>query len=206
MREAVSLDLLWCKKGIGSFRGIPPLAKTSKVKRNKLKHGWQAMTFTPCSSYKFMWIKTIVGGPIQQCQADLIDISRLSRHNQEIKFLLTCIDVFSKKAWVVPLKDKMGTSFMDDLESIQHSLPKKTDMGTEFLNLKFQQWLKAHEVHHFAKENEDIKASTMGHSNRTVKSKLWHYFTQHDPLSYMAYWTGWRKCTTTPVSQYQYGI
>ena len=67
------------------------------------------------------------------------------------------------------------------------SLPKKlqTDKGTEFLNRKLQQWLKAHKVHHFTRENEDIKASIVERFNRTLKSKLWRYFTRHDTLSYV---------------------
>ena len=177
-------------QGIGSFGGIRPLAKTSKVKTGLAK-AWltsqDVYTLHKPVRYKFPRRKTIVGGPNQQWQADLIDVSRLSRHNGGIKFLLTCIDVFSKKAWVVPLKDKMATSFVDAFESIQHSLPKKlqTDKGTEFLNRKFQQWLKAHKVHHFTTENEDIKASIVERFNRTLKSKLWRYFTRHDRLSYM---------------------
>ena len=35
----------------------------------------------------------------------------LRRYNKGIKFLLCLIDIFSKYAWVVPLKDKKGISF-----------------------------------------------------------------------------------------------
>ena len=38
--------------------------------------------------------------------ADLADIILLSKYNKEIRFLLCVIDIFSKYAWVVPLKDK----------------------------------------------------------------------------------------------------
>ena len=177
-------------KGIGSFGGIQPLAKTSKVKTKQAK-AWLASqdvhTLHKPVRYKFPRRKTIVDGPNQQWQADLIDVSRLSRHNHGTKFLLTCIDIFSKKAWVEPLKDKTATSLVNAFESIQRSLPKKlqTDKGTEFLNRKLQQWLKAHKVHHFTTENEDIKASILERFNRTLKSKLWHYFTRHDTLTYM---------------------
>ena len=65
-------------------------------------------------------------------------------------------------------------------------LPKtlQTDKGTEFLNHTFQQWLKYHKVHFFTTENEDIKASIVEHFNRTLKTKLWRYFTHHDTLTY----------------------
>ena len=177
-------------KGIRNFWGIQPLVKTSKVKTKQAKACMVSQDVytlhkpVPC---KFPRRKTSVGRPNQQWQADLIDVSRLSRHNRGTKFLLTCIDIFSKKAWVEPLKDKTGTSLVKAFESIQHSLPKKlqTDKGTEFLNCKLQQWLKAHKVHHFTTENEDIKVSIVECFNKTLKSKLWRYFTHHDTLSYI---------------------
>ena len=125
--------------------------------------------------------------PTSNVQADLIDVSRLSRYNRGFKFLLTCIDVFSKQAWVVPLKDKTGTTLVNAFESIRSPLPQtlQTDKGSEFTNRKFQQWLKEHQVHFFTTENEDIKASIVERFNRTLKSKLWRYFTRHDILSYV---------------------
>ena len=42
--------------------------------------------------------------------ADLADMQLISRYNKGIRFLLCVIDIFSKYAWVVPLKDKKGVS------------------------------------------------------------------------------------------------
>ena len=42
--------------------------------------------------------------------ADLADMQLLSRYNKGIRFLLCVIDILSKYAWVVPLKDKKGVS------------------------------------------------------------------------------------------------
>ena len=60
--------------------------------------------------YHFPRRRVVVGGIDHQWQANLVDVSRLSKDNKGIKFLLTCIDVFSKHAWVIPLKDKIGQS------------------------------------------------------------------------------------------------
>ena len=42
--------------------------------------------------------------------ADLGDIKLISKLNKEFIFLLCVIDIFTKYAWVVPLKDKKGVS------------------------------------------------------------------------------------------------
>ena len=40
------------------------------------------------------------------CGVDLADMQSLSKYNKEVNYLLCAIDVFSKYAWVVPIKDK----------------------------------------------------------------------------------------------------
>ena len=71
-----------------------------------------------------------------QWQADLVDISSLARFNKGYKFLLTCIDVLSKFAWIVPLKNKTGESLINGFQSILDlgRSPEKlqTDKGTNF--------------------------------------------------------------------------
>ena len=96
--------------------------------------------------YNFPRNRVIVTGIDDQWQADLVDISSLARFNKGYKFLLTCIDVFSKFAWVVPLKNKLGETLVNGFQSILDigRSPEKlqTDKGTEFLNRNFQSFLK----------------------------------------------------------------
>ena len=49
---------------------------------------------------------------------DLADIQLLSKYNKGIRFLLCVIDIFSKYAWVVPLKDKKGVSIVKAFQKI----------------------------------------------------------------------------------------
>ena len=49
---------------------------------------------------------------------DLADMQLLSKHNKGIIFLLCVIDIFSKYAWVVPLKDKKGISIVKAFQTI----------------------------------------------------------------------------------------
>ena len=49
---------------------------------------------------------------------DLADMQSLSKYNKGIKYLLCAIDLFSKYAWVVPIKDKKGTSIVNAFKTI----------------------------------------------------------------------------------------
>ena len=44
---------------------------------------------------------------------DLTDMQSLSNYNKRVKYFLCAIDLFSKYAWVIPLKDKKGTSIVN---------------------------------------------------------------------------------------------
>ena len=95
--------------------------------------------------------RVIVFGIDSQWQADLVDLQSLSQWNRGYKYLLTCIDVLSKFAWVVPLKTKTGKELVAAFKEIfrQGRKPEKLqrDAGTEFKNRAFQTFLKEENVH-----------------------------------------------------------
>ena len=49
----------------------------------------------------------------------------ISRFNKGIKFLLCVIDIFSKYAWVILLKDKKGVIIVNALENVLNSSKRK---------------------------------------------------------------------------------
>ncbi|KAI8499057.1 hypothetical protein Bbelb_235100 [Branchiostoma belcheri] len=131
---------------------------------------------------RFERARVIVGGMNDQFQADLVDMSSLSRHNDVYRYLLTCIDIFSKYAWVVPIKDKKGTTLVEAFQTILAKDGRKprclqTDQGTEFLNRHFQTLLKKEGIEFFTTFNVETKASVVERFNRTLKTKMWKYFT-----------------------------
>ena len=112
-----------------------------------------------------------MGGPNQQWQADLVDMSRLKKVNDGTTFILTVIDVFSKLAWCVPLKNKSAASLVAAFtQLLSNGAPNtlQTDKGTELLNRSLHKLLKEHGVHHFATHNEETKASIVERFNRTL--------------------------------------
>ena len=132
--------------------------------------------------------RVIVGGIDEQWQADLVDLSSISQYNNEYHFLLTCIDVFSKFAWAVPLTRKTGSNLIQAFDSILQTGRKperlQTDAGTEFLNRPFQDFLKKNDIEFFVTRSE-MKASVVERFNRTLKTKMWKYFTWKNTLRYV---------------------
>ena len=84
-----------------------------------------------------------------------------SKFNKGFRFLLCVIDIFSKYAWVVPLKDKKGISIVNAFQKILKESDKKpnkiwVDKGSEFHNNSFKKWLKDNDVEMYLIHNEGI--------------------------------------------------
>ena len=123
-----------------------------------------------------------------QFQADLVDVQSLSRYNKGCKYLLTCIDIFSKYAWVVPLKTKQGQELVKAFQTILSSgckaLKLQTDQGSEFLNRLFQKFLRDNNIDFFT-VNSGLKASVVERFNRSFKGKMYKCFTAKNTLTYI---------------------
>ena len=99
--------------------------------------------------------------------------------NKNFNYILTVIDIFSKFAWEIPIKNKTGDSITRAFEIIlKDRIPAKlhTDKGLEFINKSTQNLFKRKGIHWFATENE-TKAQVVERFNRTLKSKMYKYFT-----------------------------
>ena len=137
--------------------------------------------------YNFSRRKTISRGISYQFQVDIVDLSQLSRENNNYKYLLTAIDIFSRFSYAVPLKTKTGQEVKEALSKI--ILPNKiailqTDDGGEFLNKTVQDFLKQHKIHFFT-TSSDKKCAIIERWNRTLKSRMFKYFTAKNTLRYI---------------------
>ena len=112
---------------------------------------------------------------------DLADMQLLSKYNKGIRFLLCVIDIFSKYAWVVPLKDKKGISIVKAFQSILKQSNRKpnkiwADKGSEFYNAYFKKWLRDNDVVMYSTHNEG-KSVVAERFVRTLKDKIYKYMT-----------------------------
>ena len=75
--------------------------------------------------------------------ADLADMQLISKFNKGFRLLLCVIDIFSKYAWIVSLKDKKGASIVNVFQQILNKSERKrnkiwVDKGSEFYNNSFK--------------------------------------------------------------------
>ena len=75
----------------------------------------------------------IVSGIDEQWQADLADLKSLSRYNKKYRYLLGCIDVFSKYAWVLPLKTKSAQEVLGAFREILKGRRYPKKLQTRYL-------------------------------------------------------------------------
>ena len=105
----------------------------------------------------------------------------ISKLSKGFRFLLCVIDVFSKYAWVVPLKDKKGISIANAFQKILKESDRKpnkiwVDKGSEFYNNSFKKWLKDNDIEMYSIHNEG-KSVVAERFVKTLKTKIYKYMT-----------------------------
>ena len=105
----------------------------------------------------------------------------INKFNKGFRFLLCVIDIFSKYAWIVLLKDKKGVSIVDAFEKILKESDRKPnkirlDKESKFYINSFKKWLKDNdiEVHSIHNEGKSVFAKRF---IRTLKNKIYKYMT-----------------------------
>ena len=112
---------------------------------------------------------------------DLADMQSLSRKNKGIKYLLCVIDLYSKYAFVIPLKDRKGISIANAFNKIikqSNRKPNKiwVDQGGEFYNHNLKKWLSDNDIIMYSTYNEG-KSVVAERFIRTLKNKLYKHMT-----------------------------
>ena len=126
----------------------------------------------------------------EQWQLDLADVGKYSKFNDGVCFLLCVIDVLSKFAWVRCLKNKKAETVMlafKDILNCSKRSPMKCqfDKGREFLGQKFKGFLAEKYITWFNNENSEIKSCIVERFIRTLKEKIWRYFTHSNSTKFI---------------------
>ena len=106
----------------------------------------------------------------------------ISKHNKGIRYLFCVTDLFSKYAWVVPLKYKKGVSIVNAFQSIFKESKRKpnkiwVDQGSKVYKNVFKKWLKDNDIHMYSIENEGKSLVAERFIIRTLKNKIYKHLT-----------------------------
>ena len=124
-----------------------------------------------------------------QWQMDLADMNQLQRQNGNHRYILTCIDILSRYAWARPLKTKQGVEVANaiaDIFETSNRQPKRlqTDQGKEFYNASVKRLLDEYNIELFSVKSPN-KCALVERWNRTLKSKIWKYFTSRNTYKWL---------------------
>ena len=175
----------------GSLGGVTRFAKAHQLSVAKVREKLAASlgyTLHKPTRRHFRTLPVLVYAIDDQWVADLIEVGNIAKANRGYRYLLTVVDVLSKYAWVEPIKAKTGKAVTAAFEKIlRHGrTPRRlqTDDGKEFYNKTFQALMKRRDIDHFSTSG-DTKASVIERFNRTLKQRMYRYFTVKNMLKYV---------------------
>lgn len=134
--------------------------------------------------------KYLVSNIDELWEIDLVDMREYTKFNNNHSFILTVIDVFSKYAYVQPLKNKSAIEVTKALAKIikeSNKIPEKiqSDHGKEFQNAVFKNFLKNKKIKQYVSYSPIIKCAVIERFNRTLKDKIFKYFTHKKTKRYI---------------------
>jgi len=172
----------------GSFAGVSGFIRNT-VPTARRQEAAQALSSLPTYTYfrnsrrRFPRRQTFVPCLGNQFQADLIDVRKYKHHNSGVSYILTCIDVFSRYAYMVPIKNKRAPTVISAFKLVFKTAKRfptyvQTDMGREFLAKSCQEYFQKNAIRHFY-TGSPMKCAVLERLHRTLKERLsrWMHFT-----------------------------
>nr|CAD2185965.1 unnamed protein product [Meloidogyne enterolobii] len=179
-----------------SYAGINRVYEEARRKYAKIKlkdvydflHKQRVYTMHRPLRKKFPRMATRPSGLHTDWQADLAIFDQLAKYNDGYKYLLVCIDVLSRKIFAVPAKSKSSEDMINAFENIfkltKGILPHKlyTDRGLEFEARRMKEYFKKKDIDKRVVYSPDVHASMAERANRTIKERLYRYFSEQNTL------------------------
>ena len=169
----------------GSFSGLHKFYKSlnGQIKRKKVEDFLKQQDAYTLHKYKrihFKRNKVIVGGMMQQWDSDVGFLDDFAQQNDNYKYFVVFIDVFSQYLYTHPLKTKEAKEMVQAIKFVfsqgHKPLEIRTDKGGEYMGVVFKRYLKSENVEHIITENE-TKAAFAERVIKTIKKRLYRYFT-----------------------------
>lgn len=177
----------------GSYGGVARLARAVHGNKNealKYLQSKDSYTLHRKKIRKFTRNRYVLKGIDDLWQSDLADMTKFATHNSNVKFLLVTIDCFSKYLWVQTLTSKNSAAVTFVIKKFLDSQERKpknwqVDKGGEFRNAKLEQLMKLYSVNFYSIQNPDTKAAFAERVIRTLKDRIYRYFTEKNTYRYV---------------------
>ncbi len=133
--------------------------------------------------------RIVVSDIDEQWEMDLADLPAITDANDGYRYILCCIDVLSKYAWVLSLKRKTGPVLLEGIKKIIETSGRKpacirVDKGGEFVNRHMKEYCKNEGIKLYMAQNE-VKAAIVERFQKTLKGYMWRYFTRKNTRRYV---------------------
>lgn len=153
--------------------------------------GNRTYTLHKSTRKRFPRRKIIAAKPRVIITCDLGDFAALQKHNGGVKYILFCVDVFSRYLQVATLKNKSAQSTLIALKTILESEKSAgvsrmfTDEGSEFYNKKVKEYLASKRMSLYSTFSRETKASMAERTIKTLKGKIYKHLTLNNTLTYI---------------------
>ena len=141
--------------------------------------------------------RTVMNAPFKQIGIDLVDMS--TKEYKGMKWILTGIDLFSKKGYAIALKDKESKTVTNGFLKLLKTMKKKpstirSDNGSEFIGKPFVDMMKKQDIKHiFSKAESPQSNGQVENFNKILKRLIAMNMTQHNDSD----WAGMIKTLLT---------
>lgn len=181
--DEILKSIYYNPKNSGGFASVKKLSDKSGFSEKKVKKWLKAQptyTLHRVAYKKYDTRNYIVHDIDEQWQADLAEMTLIDKENDGYRYILTVIDMLSRYAWARAIKSKRGEDVAAAFKDIfsEGRIPKRvqTDQGKEFENRYVRDLFSHHNIELFSIKSA-YKAAMVERFNRTLKSKIYRYFT-----------------------------
>ena len=167
---------------------LPSVTEKQVIKWLHQQHTYQLHKSSP-NRRSVQYAQVVVPGPNHQLDMDLMYVTKIKNYNRSYNYLLVVVDVFSRKAYVAPLKVKTASATLEAFKGIiGNQLPQppkvvRTDRGKEFEGC-FDRFLRDHKIQHYWAMGKH-KANYAERFIRTLRGKLLRYLTHQHSYRYI---------------------
>lgn len=136
---------------------------------------------------KFPRNRVVVDSIGEQADVDLMDMQNVAKYNDGFRYVIICIDIFSRFLRVRCIKSKKGPDVANGLKEIfdeQNFKRMRSDKGGEFWNPSVRALLKQKNVLHMGTQNTEVKANYAEICIKSLKKRVYRYFTEKQTYKY----------------------